>query len=272
MRTLLDWNGHEVTLAESKGGVLAFIDPFAGILRGGVKEGPPPEIKRKLSKSGRQGAFRGEDLDAVVEKLGFYCDLQSVNSEDAMTWNVFGPLIYAPESLRVGFCARLFHLIESQLAPPNSAEISLWTRKPHPESSDTGGPEFDFLIETPKVVTVGEAKWQSTVGEGQGQDGNKNQIDIRLDYLRKYGQRDHPTASTFVVLGVYLDEPLVQRQDIQDDTRILLRNVSWEDVCGINPHPTGEELLKHFRWKMKHSRRKRKGNVQDGSATFGSAL
>ena len=123
MQTILDWNGSEVSLAESRGGVLAFVDPFAGLLRGGIKDGPPPEIMRKLYKSGNQSAFRGEDLDAVVEKLGYYCDLQSVNSEDAMTWSVFGPLIYAPSMVRVEFSARLFHLIEAQLDPPSICEI-----------------------------------------------------------------------------------------------------------------------------------------------------
>ena len=213
MKTVLDWNGNEVSLAESRVGRRAFIDPFAGLLRGGVKEGPPIEIIRKLSKSGHRSAFQGEDLDAVVEKLGYYCNLQSVNSEDAITWSVFGPLIYAPAKVRVEFCARLFQLIEAQLDPPQSAKLSLWHSVPHPETSEPGGPEFDFLIETPKVVVVGEAKWNSSLDVRQGMDKNKDQITIRKEFLEKHGRKTYPTVTTFVVLGVHLNEAVMQPEE-----------------------------------------------------------
>ncbi len=190
MKTVLDWNSNEVSLAESRGGVLAFINPFAGLLRGGLKEGPPPEIRRKLSKSRRPSAFRGDDLDAVVEKLGFYCNLQSVKSEDAITWSVFGPLTYAPAIVRAEFSTRLFHLIEAQLDPPKSANISLWRHVPHPDTSGPGGLELDFLVETPKVVIVGEAKWDSFLDTRQGKD--KDQIMLRKEYLENTDERLTP--------------------------------------------------------------------------------
>lgn len=255
MQTLRNWNGDKVTFAESKGGVLAFVDPLAGLLRGGVQEWPPPEIERKLSRSGRQRAYSGENLDAVVEKLGYYSDLQSINSEDAITWSVFGPLIYAPEITRVKFCTRLFHMIDLPLLPPKSATISLWPRKLHPHTMRSGGPEIDFLVETPEVVIVGEAKWRSPVGTSQGIDKDKNQIEIRQDFLKSFGRRDYPTVTTFVVLGVYLNEPFLREQNSQlGDAKILLRNVSWEAVCNINPHPTEEELPRYFQWKKMYSK------------------
>lgn len=201
MRTVRDWNEKEVLLAESKGGVLAFVDPFRGLLLGGTVEEHPIEIKRKLSKSGRQSAFQGVDLDAVTEILCYYCDLQSVNSEDAMTWSVFGPLLCAPASDRIEFCARLFHLIEARLDPPQSAKLSLWCRVPHPDTSGSGGPEIDFLIETPKVVIIGEAKWNSSVGIKQGTNKKKNQISIRKEILEKCGRTIWPTVTTFVLLA-----------------------------------------------------------------------
>ena len=48
---------------------------------------PTPEITQKFYASRQQSAFRGDDLGAVVEHLGYYCDLQSLHSEDAITWN-----------------------------------------------------------------------------------------------------------------------------------------------------------------------------------------
>lgn len=255
MRNVLDWNDQEVLLAKSKGGVLAFVDPFRGLLLGGTIEEHPTEIKRKLSKSRHQRAFQGEDLDAVIEKLGYYCDLQSVNSEDAMTWSVFGPLLCAPASVRTEFCARLFHLIEARLDPPQSAKLSLWRRVPHPDTSGSGGPELDFLIKTPKVVIIGEAKWDSSVGTKQGTNKKKDQILIRKEFLEKSGRTIYPTVTTFVVLGVHLNEAVVQPKSLRvDDSEILFRNVPWENICSITPHPAEGELPRYFQWKKMYSR------------------
>jgi len=44
----------------------------------------------------------------VREYLGYYCDLQSLNSEDALTWSVFGPLIHGPAPRRLEFVRSLF--------------------------------------------------------------------------------------------------------------------------------------------------------------------
>lgn len=258
MRTVHDWNNKEVLLAESKGGKLAFVDPFRGLLLGGTVEEHPTEIKRKLSKSGRQSAFQGEDLDAVTETLGHYCDLQSVNSEDAMTWSVFGPLLCAPASVRTEFGARLFHLIEPRLDPPQSARLSLWRRVPHPDTSGSGGPELDFLIETPRVVIIGEAKWISTVGTKQGTNKKKDQIRIRKEFVEKHGRTLFPTAITFVVLGVHLNEAVVQPEELRvGNSKILFRNVPWEDICSITPHPAEEELPRYFQWKKMYSSKNR---------------
>ena len=164
MRTLRDWRGNDVTLAESAGGVLAFHDALAGLLRGEVPVWPPPEITQKLYASRQQRAYRDNDLEAVVQHLGYYCDLQSLHSEDAITWSVFGPIAYATEATRLEYCASLFQLIEPSLPQPSAGTICLWRRVPHPDTSGSGGPEVDVLIQTPEVVVVGEAKWMSAVG------------------------------------------------------------------------------------------------------------
>lgn len=256
MRAIRDWNGVEISLGESRGsGVLAFTEPLAGLLRGEVQDWPPPEILPKLKKSGRQGAFEGEDLNAVVKMLGFYCDLQSVHSEDAITWSVFGPLIYATEKIRAGFCTQLFQLIEPSLSPPKSVTIFLWHRVRHPDTCTCSGPEIDFLLETPEVVIVGEAKWLSSVGTHQGTSKKKSQIELRKEYLEKFGRSDYPTVKTFVVLVISLNEHVKLQQDCQvGDAEILFRNVSWESVCNIKPHPAEEELLNYYKWKKVNSK------------------
>ena len=250
MRTDLNWNGDEVTFAESKRGTLAFTDPLVGLLRGDVKVWPTPEILQKLYKSNHQNDFEDEDLHVVTQMMGYYCDLQSVNSEDAITWSVFGPLIYAEEAIRVKFCTKLFQMVEPSLCPPGTATISLWRRTPHPIKLSMGGPEIDVLLQTPEVVILGEAKWKSKRDE--------EQIELRKRVFSRFGQRIYAEKTTFVVLGIHLDEPVVQHQECQvGDVEILMRNVSWEDLCSIKPHPAGDELLKYFRWKKKMSSKKK---------------
>ena len=251
MKTLPNWNGDDVILANSKGGVLAFTEPLEGLLRGNVEVWPPPEILQKLYKSNHEKDYEGEDLVAVVESMGYYCDLQSINSEDAITWSVFGPLIYADEATRVKFCTHLFHLIEPALCPPRVVTVSLWRRTPHPIELTMGGPEIDVLLQTPTVVILGEAKWNSPP--------NEKQIEFRKKVFRRIGQRTYAAKTTFVVLGIYLDRPLFQCQESNvGGVKILMRNVSWKDICSISPHPAGDELLRYFRWKKQLSSDRRK--------------
>ncbi|MDE0199655.1 MAG: hypothetical protein OXK78_15735 [Caldilineaceae bacterium] len=246
MQTSCNWNGDDVILAKSKGGVLAFTEPLEGLLRGDVEVWPAPEILQKLYKSNHEAKYEGEDLSAVVRTMGYYCDLQSINSEDAITWSVFGPLIYAEEATRIKFCTNLFHMIEPSLCPPQVATISLWRRTPHPTKLSMGGPEIDVLLQTPAAVILGEAKWKSPTDE--------EQIELRKMVFSRFGQRIYAAGTTFIVLGIYLDKPLFQRQECRvGDVEILMRSVSWEDLCSINPHPAGDELPRYFRWKKKIS-------------------
>ncbi len=240
----------------------AFTDVMEGLLRGGVPLWPALEVVQKLYKSIHQQSYRGEDLKAVSERLGYYCDLQSVHSEDAITWNVFGPIVYATEETRIAFCTKLFSLIDPSLRPPNSATISLWRRVPHPDTFGSGGPEIDVFLQTPEVVVVGEAKWLSSVGSGQGVNKNKDQITLRKEFFEKLGQNIYSTGTMFVILGISFDD--MDMDTYTSDDKVLFRNVFWEDVCNIKPHPAAAELPKYYQWK--------KDNSVRGTSAFVKAL
>ncbi len=98
----------------------------------------------------------------ATAKLGFYSDLQSLHSEDAVTWSFFGPLVYAAPSVRSAFVKELLILIDVQGSSLN-ALVWLWRRIPHPDDLVPGGPEIDFGIQTDDVFLLGEAKWRSSV-------------------------------------------------------------------------------------------------------------
>ena len=65
MQTLLNWNGDDVILAKSKGGVLAFTEPLEGLLRGDVEVWPAPEILQELYKSNHEAKYESEDPGLV---------------------------------------------------------------------------------------------------------------------------------------------------------------------------------------------------------------
>ena len=95
-----DWNSHIVETCESKGGTIALVNPFRNFIQTGITPFPPPEIVQKLYKSRQQRAYDGTALAEVTKYLGFYSDLQSMHSEDAITWNVLGTVSHAEQEIQ----------------------------------------------------------------------------------------------------------------------------------------------------------------------------
>src|SRR5438876_11492245 len=130
MTTISDWRGREIEIATSVGGVRAVVDPWDGLVRTGVAPWPPPELVQKLYQSRQSRAFRGVALERATSRHGFYSDLQSLRSEDTLTWSVFGPIAYAEASVRIRFAAALLRLIGLQRPEPKTAAVWLWRRLP----------------------------------------------------------------------------------------------------------------------------------------------
>ena len=252
--SLENWNGSNTTFAVSAGGVLAFLNPLDALLRGEITIWPTAEIIQKLYKSHK---FKGNDLADAEEVLGFYCDLQSINSEDAITWNTFGLIAHTERAIRRNYCVEFFDLIDSDLPCPQEAQVALWKRIPHPDNFGSSGPELDFMIQSEKVVIFGEAKWNSSVGKNQGENRDKNQITLRKEFFEKLGNKFFPNASYFVILGVSNEAPVVKKEDIcLSNGVVLMRNIPWKSVCSINSHPLADELEKYYNWKKKYSKSK----------------
>ena len=250
MRKVEDWLGRPIDLAESKSGVLAFVDPFGGLLRGDLTPWPPASVVQKLYST---RDFSGPDGTAVASSLGGYSDLQSVNSEDAITWSVFGPVAHSPPEVRKRFVAELFQAAEIQVTP-GPATISLWRRIPHPETLGLGGPELDVMIQTPHAVVFVEAKWGSSVGTGQGRKGDKDQVQLRMEFFGKYGAGFFPGVECFVVFGASWREPVITAQHHAElPASVQLRELTWETLCGMETHPLRGELLPYYNWKALHA-------------------
>lgn len=197
-----DWHGAEIEVAHSAGGVIAVVDPWSNLVRGAVSPWPPPELIQKAYQSRQVRAFRDAHAAAAIRTWGYYSDLQSLHSEDALTWSVFGTVAYAAPRVRMAFMAELFRQLRIPHDPVASANVWLWRRLPHPDTLVSGGPEVDFGIQTADVFLLGEAKWLSPVGTLQGAAGNNDQLGLRRDFCEKYGRTLLPECRRFVVLAV----------------------------------------------------------------------
>lgn len=241
-----NWNGKEIPCARSRGGVIAATHPYHNLISTDCTPWPPPEITQKLYKSRHAGAFGDEDAKIASSGLGYYCDLQSLHSEDAITWSVFGTAARADTRIKEAWLSELFDLLNLPDIQTQKAEIYLWRRIPHPDTLVSGGPEIDMGILTANALFLGEAKWLSDVGGSQGKLKNKNQIQLRGEFLLKYGKtlfRDRPYL---VVFGISLSQGSIK--DATPDG-IIFQSTIWEKVCALKSHPLYDEVNRYYEWK-----------------------
>lgn len=241
-----DWNGNIVPLAHSKGGVKAVAHPFDNLVRTGISAWPPPEIVQKLYKSRHSLAFDGKDLEIATSGLGYYCDLQSLHSEDAITWSVFGTIARAPQNILETWLRDLFRLIDLPDSDSDNAEIFLWRRIPHPDTLVSGGPEIDVGITTSNAVILVEAKWLSGVGTAQGKARDKGQIQLRGEFLAKYGAAMFPDRPNKVVLGISLLPNAFMHTNPE---AVDFRTALWHPVCSLSYHQLTDELSHYLECK-----------------------
>ena len=175
-----NWNGNSIDVTKSRGRVIATISPFDNLMYKGCIPGTKiiaSEIIQKLYKSNHEKAF---NLISNEWKLKYYCDLQSTNSEDSLTWSIFSALVYGDNVYKQSFLMNLSEALSIEEKPDN-IDICLWRRMPHPDTNVSGGPEIDVLISTDNSIYMIECKWRSGVGKKQGKNKDKSQIELSVD-------------------------------------------------------------------------------------------
>lgn len=231
-----NWNNADIEIVESKGGVKATINPYDNLIKTNISPWPPPEILSKLYLSNHQNSFD----NSIVWGLGYYSDIQSLNSEDAITWSYFGTLAYADTNVKSKFLQNLCNLLEFNYNGTNEqVGISLWRRIPHPDTLVSGGPELDFTIQSEKVLLFGEAKWLSGISINQGKKKDKDQIELRDEFLKKYSRRIFPDLITANVLCLSFNTSNHQSA----------LNLTWQDLIYAKIHPLNDELIRYYEWK-----------------------
>lgn len=244
---LRDWNSREVEAATSRRGVTALARVRDGLFDVGVSW-PPAAVVQKLYQSRQARAYDLSQLEILTRDLGYYCDLQSVHSEDAITWNFFGTV--EDDALPV-----MNWLTEATGVGTNDSacSISLWRRIPHPDTLVSGGPEIDALVVGDRTVIAVEAKWQSGEGTGQGKARDKSQLQLRNEYFAKYGPQIYGRDRTFVVASLALTpDELALPEPLAPWIRTV--GLTWSQLSECSAHPRVDEYARYYQWKVDHSR------------------
>jgi hypothetical protein len=248
MLTVDSWQaGSRLSLAESKGGVRVTRHPLENMAQLISLTSTPPELMQKFYASNRFKGRTREDDQFARDGLGYYCDLQSLNSEDAVTWSFFGTLAYMSAESRHPICAELFKRLDLP-SPEGDVLVWLWRRIPHPEKPESsGGPEIDFGLMSAESLILGEAKWNSPVGIGQGVRKNRSQLGLRLSYCEQMAPRTLPFVRHRVILGVGRSNDVLPTTTQSKSAQV--RNLTWNEIASLFPASLAAELERYLEWR-----------------------
>jgi hypothetical protein len=174
----------------SKGKSKSFVNLLDNLLIPPNSIFPPIEIVSKIVKSEHLKDFDAKYHNLLIGEKGFYSDLQSINSEDALTWSFFGYISKLDDAIRLKFFNEF--LSKMKLQNDDYCEIKLWQRLPHPDTYVSGGPEIDVIIIGKKYFIIVECKWNSTFGKNQGKNKNQDQMQIRENWINNIGKKIYP--------------------------------------------------------------------------------
>lgn len=248
------WRTDYVSAVRSTGGTYALLDYCDNFLVPTNLPWPPPELAQKLFQSQKLDHFPEDAHPHLVARLGHYCDLQSIHSEDALTWNVFGNASHKPMAARSRFSTSLLARL-GEFEQGDSAHIWLWRRLPHPETLGSNGPELDFGVHVGRTLILGESKWHGTVSQGQGLGKDQNQIQIRLGFLRRSGRLLFPDVRRFIFLGLSIKGTLLEEETFHEDGIAFRQaNLCWQDMLDIVPEEDLEAYARYLAWKVQHGR------------------
>jgi hypothetical protein len=213
---------------------------------------------QKLARSDKHTYFYPEDQPFLLENLGYYADLQSVNSEDALVWSYFGPLAYATPDVR----CRWAEWVISQLGCASQIRecaVALWRRVPHPDNYTQGGPELDTVVVTDAAVVMIEAKWKAGESRWQGLDGQTGQIALRSKFIQVLGSKIYG-GRPIILLSIILDDRIEPPNP--DDP--LRRALLWKDLVRSPLHPLQAEIQRYYDWKRNLIPRRRGAEAPGG--------
>lgn len=254
--TIRRWDGKVVQGARSTGsGVFAAFDWRDMVLHPGI-----PIEKKAGTDSGRIRDFAPADHAALTAVLGRYSKVQSINSEDSVTWSVFGALspdVWLDELLTEAFGS----------GAPTTWALKFWERIAHPQvGSVRNGPEADVVMVSPKRSVVCEAKWNADLGGDQGVNKDMSQLQMRA-YA---AERCCPAGGEWKVLvlalsptrykhlqsgvsnfGRYFEADRDGYRPKANAQALQCAAVTWNQVLRVlRRHPSHAEAAAYLEWRL----------------------
>ena len=160
-----------------------------------------PAFRDKLAETYSRGIVKGMSR------------LLSENSEDALTWFYFSPLLTNPEmknEVLGDLIRRTFQESESGelLDSIPAAELTFWKKLNPPPSrpQKEGLSEPDVLIRLKQAVVLIEAKYKSSVSIKTSHDGMRDQV-IRLIDVGAWYAKSEELGQSYVIVLQYGDTP-----------------------------------------------------------------
>jgi hypothetical protein len=160
---------------------------------------------------------------------------------------VFGTLNYHNVGTRNNFVADLLKLAGIEDAFCNRTHVWVWRRIPHPDTLVSSGPELDFGIITDNTVVFGESKWNSGVSQKQGKSKVKSQMQLRVEFLQKYGADFFKEQDNKMVLLISREPD--NSYNTLSGGGVKVQNLIWSEVCDIPSHPLNDEVKRYYHWK-----------------------
>jgi hypothetical protein len=101
------------------------------------------------------------------------------------------------------------------------------------------------------ALILGEAKWNSAVGSGQGVAKDRTQLDLRLAYCEELAPRLLPAVKHRVVLGVGRTNEVFPES--RRSSFAAVRNLTWSDIASLFAPSIASELESYLAWRSSHA-------------------
>ena len=258
---LVRWDGKEILGVRSTGSsVFAALD-----WRDLALEPTGEAIIRKAFQPAPRSlqAFPREHYADLKRVLGHYSSVQSLNSEDTVTWSVFGG------SRSTTWISSLFRSAFNSMVDQQSWKVSLWKRTIHPETGiEQQGPEADVVISSDESYFAVEAKWTADIDAEQGVRKNLTQLDMRYASVLKTGLPKTTRGVLVIAPGpekyayarrrtscfhryFRISENKYKPTDLA--MGIEAKAITWEGVLAIlETYPEYGQAAQYLRWRLLH--------------------